>query len=67
MAKEKELLAEGIPQSAVYGQLFKLGFIQIAHHPFSYGLLTSFEAIKLFFWKSTKVEFIYYRRARPKS
>ncbi len=60
MAKEKELLAEGIPQSAVYGQLFKLGFIQIAHHPFSYGLLTSFEAIKLFFWESTKVGFVYY-------
>ena len=52
--------AEGIPNDQIYSRLMREGFKQIAAHPLTYTLLTSFEAIKLLFWESTKVGFVFY-------
>jgi hypothetical protein len=58
--KANELKADGMPERKVYSELMKLGFKQILSNPFQYALLTSFETLKLFFWESTKVGFVYY-------
>jgi len=60
MRKLNELRAQGIPNSKIDSVLIGLSKEMALQKPLSYVLLTFMEALKMFFWESTKVGFVFY-------
>ena len=55
-----EELEAGLPKEMVYPQLIRLAQEQILKKPFQYIIFTGIEALKMFFWESTRIGFVIY-------
>lgn len=51
-----------VPEGSIPRVLFDLALEQILRHPLQYGLFASFEALKLLFWESTNIGYVFYPR-----
>jgi hypothetical protein len=58
--RKRNALLEDTPDEEVDKIIFLWAFEQILSNPIQYFFLTSLEGLKMFFWESTKVGFVYY-------
>ncbi len=60
MRKLKMLRAEGVPNKEIDSKLIELSKQMAFKKPGQYVLLTFFESLKMFFWESTQVGYVFY-------